>query len=60
MLITTTRNGANFEFTHTRSTTTAQNPASISPLTATADSSYNAAQMQKVMDKLDELLNATS
>ena len=38
--------------------TTAQNPAAVSPLSAGADSSYNKTQMQQVMDKLDELLNA--
>lgn len=37
---------------------TAQNPASVSPLSAVADGSYNPTQMQQVMDKLDELLNA--
>lgn len=39
--------------------TTAQNPSSVSPLSQSADSTYNPTQMQQVMDKLDELLNAT-
>jgi len=38
--------------------TTAQNPAAVAPLSAGADSTYNQAQMQQVIDKLDELLNA--
>lgn len=39
--------------------TTAQNPAGVSPLSQTADGTYNPTQMQQVMDKLDELLTAT-
>ena len=39
--------------------TTALNPAGVSPLSQTADGTYNPAQMQQVMDKLDEILNAT-
>ncbi len=38
--------------------TTAQNPTSVSPLSQTADGTYNPTQMQQVMDKLDELLAA--
>ena len=38
--------------------TTAQNPSGVSALSGMADSSYNKGQMQQVMDKLDELLNA--
>ena len=39
-------------------TTTAQNPAAVSPISQSADPSYNQTQMQQVMDKLDEILNA--
>ena len=38
--------------------TTAQNPASVTPLNLTAGSGYDQAQMQQVIDKLDELLAA--
>ena len=38
--------------------TTAQNPSTVSPLSQTADANYNQGQMQQVMDKLDEILNA--
>ena len=38
--------------------TTAQNPSSVSPLSQTADGTYNPTQMQQVLDKLDEILNA--
>ena len=36
--------------------TTATNPASVNPLSQTADPTYNPAQMQQVIDKLDEFL----
>lgn len=38
--------------------TTAQNPSGVAPLSQSADSNYNQGQMQQVMDKLDEVLNA--
>lgn len=38
--------------------TTAQNPSSVAPLSQFADGNYNQTQMQQVMDKVDELLNA--
>ena len=37
---------------------TALDPLSVNPLSQTADASYNQSQMQQMMDKLDELLNA--
>lgn len=39
--------------------TTAQNPSGVAPLAGMADASYNQGQIQQVMDKLDELINAT-
>lgn len=36
----------------------AQNFSFVSPLSQIAEPSYNQTQMQQVMDKLDELLNA--
>ena len=37
---------------------TSSNSNSVSTLVESADSSYNQSQMQRVMDKLDELINA--
>lgn len=37
---------------------TTLNPSTVTALTQTADISYNPTQMQQVMDKFDELLNA--
>ncbi len=38
---------------------TALNPVNVQSLGQTADGSYNPSQMQTVMDKLDEFINAT-
>lgn len=38
--------------------TTSSNTNGVSTFSQTADSSYNQSQMQQLMDKLDELINA--